>query len=47
MKRLCKTINNKNGVLERYGDIIFMKGEKEVAVIQWQKQKRPEMAQNY
>ncbi|QNN41422.1 tetratricopeptide repeat protein [Pedobacter roseus] len=40
IEKALQNNSNKNGVyLERYGDILFMKGEKDEAVIQWQKAK--------
>ncbi|MGM9479069.1 tetratricopeptide repeat protein [Pedobacter sp. GSP4] len=40
IEKALQNNSSKNGVyLERYGDILFMKGEKEAAVIQWQKAK--------
>ncbi|WP_431293766.1 tetratricopeptide repeat protein [Pedobacter sp. P26] len=40
IEKALQNNNNKNGVyLERYGDILFMKGEKDAALIQWQKAK--------
>ena len=40
IEKALQNNNNKNGVyLERYGDILFMKGDKEAALIQWQKAK--------
>lgn len=40
IEKALQNNSNKNGVyLERYGDILFMKGEKDAAVIQWQKAK--------
>jgi len=40
IEKALQNNSNKNGVyLERYGDILFMKGEKDAALIQWQKAK--------
>jgi len=40
IEKALQNNSSKNGVyLERYGDILFMKGEKEAALIQWQKAK--------
>ena len=40
IEKALQNNNNKSGVyLERYGDILFMKGDKEAALIQWQKAK--------
>ncbi|WP_421945924.1 tetratricopeptide repeat protein [Pedobacter sp.] len=40
IEKALQNNTNKNGVyLERYGDILFMKGEKDAAVNQWQKAK--------
>lgn len=40
IEKALQNNTNKNGVyLEHYGDILFMKGEKEAALIQWQKAK--------
>ncbi|MGN7988948.1 tetratricopeptide repeat protein [Pedobacter sp. 22226] len=40
IEKALQNNSDKNGVyLERYGDILFMKGEKDQAVIQWQKAK--------
>lgn len=40
IEKALQNNSNKNGVyLERYGDILFMKGEKDAAVTQWQKAK--------
>jgi len=40
IEKALQNNSNKNGVyLERYGDILFLKGEKDAALIQWQKAK--------
>lgn len=40
IEKALQNNSSKNGVyLERYGDILFMKGEKDAALIQWQKAK--------
>lgn len=40
IEKALQNNSDKNGVyLERYGDILFMKGEKEAAIIQWNKAK--------
>lgn len=40
IEKALQNNSSKNGVyLERYGDILFMKGEKEAAIIQWNKAK--------
>jgi len=40
IEKALQNNSNKNGVyLERYGDILFLKGDKEAAVSQWQKAK--------
>jgi len=40
IEKALQNNSNKNGVyLEHYGDILFMKGEKEAALLQWQKAK--------
>lgn len=40
IEKALQNNSNRNGVyLERYGDILYMKGEKDAAVIQWQKAK--------
>lgn len=40
IEKALQNNTNKNGVyLEHYGDILFMKGDKDAAVIQWQKAK--------
>lgn len=40
IEKALQNNTNKNGVyLEHYGDILFMKGDKEAALVQWQKAK--------
>ncbi|WP_316832432.1 tetratricopeptide repeat protein [Pedobacter aquatilis] len=40
IEKALQNNTNKNGVyLERYGDILYMKGDKDAALIQWQKAK--------
>jgi len=40
VEKALQNNTNKNGVyLEHYGDILFMKGDKEAALLQWQKAK--------
>ncbi|SDG17525.1 Flp pilus assembly protein TadD, contains TPR repeats [Pedobacter terrae] len=40
IEKALQNNSNKNGVyLERYGDILFLKGEKDAALMQWQKAK--------
>ncbi|WP_231490666.1 tetratricopeptide repeat protein [Pedobacter sp. Leaf170] len=40
IEKALQNNSNKNGVyLERYGDILFLKGEKDAAMLQWQKAK--------